>query len=237
MTLFICQCSNWFRQVFLITTTTIILNWLLKRGFLSQRLVTCRWSLRPCFFGSVPRLSSSCIIFTARKRSLRRLCFYTYLSVILFTGEYLGRYPLAGTPPGRGTPPRQVHPPGRYPTWAGTPRARYTPGRYYQIRSMSRRYASYWNAFLFIFYLQIREKDQKSKFKVLLDRSKSLALYQEELRCDLSCILALEMMGLDGMWPSGYPGIKTFIPGSQSEIIARVSALMSKLFWTFRINI
>ena len=95
---------------------------------------------------------------------------------------------------------------------------------------MSGRYASYWNVFLFIFYLQIREKDQKSKFKVLLDRSKSLALYQEELRCDLSCILALEMMGLDGMWPSGYPGIKTFITGSQSEIIARVSALMSKIF-------
>ena len=61
-------------------------------------------------------------IFTARKRSLRRLCFYTCLSVILFTeGEYLGRYtpsrytPQAGTPPGTGTPP------GRYTPWAGTP--------------------------------------------------------------------------------------------------------------------
>ena len=63
-------------------------------------------------------------LFTARKRSLRRLCFYTCLSVILFTG---------------GEVPGQVHPPGRYtPPWAGThpPRAgtppdRYTPlGRY-----------------------------------------------------------------------------------------------------------
>ena len=27
------------------------------------------------------------------------------------------------------------------------------PGRYYGLRSMSGRYASYWNAFLFIFYL------------------------------------------------------------------------------------
>ena len=66
------------------------------------------------------------VIFTARKRSLRRVCFYTCLSVILFTGggQYLGRYP-----PGLGTPPRrtrytpwdQVHPPGRYPLGPGTP--------------------------------------------------------------------------------------------------------------------
>ena len=32
-------------------------------------------------------------IFTARKRSLRRLCFYTCLSVILFTGGCLGPHP------------------------------------------------------------------------------------------------------------------------------------------------
>ena len=148
----------------------------------------------------------------------------------MFTGGVPGQVPPWQVHPLVGTPPRQVHPPGRYPIRAGTPPPGTPPGRYYEIRSMSGRYASYWNAFLFIFYLQIREKDQKSKFKVLLERSKSLALYQEELRCDLSCILALEMMGLDGMWPSGYPGIKTFITGSQSEIIARVSALMSKIF-------
>ena len=79
---------------------------------------------------------------TARKRSLQRLCFYTFLSVILFTGGntcWIGTPPRAGTPrqvhpqagtlhsryilqqvhPWLGTPPRQV-PPGRYP-WAGTP--------------------------------------------------------------------------------------------------------------------
>ena len=39
-------------------------------------------------------------IFTARKRSLRRLCFYTCLSVILFRGSTW-----AGTPPGPGTHP------------------------------------------------------------------------------------------------------------------------------------
>ena len=56
-------------------------------------------------------------IVTARKRNLRRLCFYTCLSVILFTGQVppsppSGQvHPQAGTPPKAGTP----HP------WAGTP--------------------------------------------------------------------------------------------------------------------
>ena len=53
-------------------------------------------------------------IFTARKQSLRRLCFHRCLSV--HRGEYLGRYP-----PGQVHPPWQVHPP------AGTPLGRYTP--------------------------------------------------------------------------------------------------------------
>ena len=48
-----------------------------------------------------------CFLVTAHKRSLRRLCFYTCLSVILFTGGTcpgtLGRY----TPRGRYTPPGQ----------------------------------------------------------------------------------------------------------------------------------
>ena len=79
------------------------------------------------------------LIITARKRSLRRLCFYTCLSFILFTvGEYLTRYPPhqvhtppqtrytpgPGTHPPEQTPPDQVHYPGtRY------PRPRYTPPR------------------------------------------------------------------------------------------------------------
>ena len=55
-------------------------------------------------------------------------------------GEYLGRYPPAGTPPWQvyplaGTPPQQVHPlagtpPGRYPPLAGTPQACTPPSRY-----------------------------------------------------------------------------------------------------------
>ena len=79
-------------------------------------------------------------IFTAGKRSLRRLCFYTCLS-FCSQGEYLfqtGTSP-AGTHP-RQVPPGQVHPPrAGTPRWAGTsspqvhqpprqvPPSRYTP--------------------------------------------------------------------------------------------------------------
>ena len=141
--------------------------------------------------------------FTALKQSLRRLCFYTGLSVILFTGgsTWAGKSPLgrntpqAGTPPGRytvsgrypwaGTPqqvhpwasthpsgrytpqgrytssrnsssgrytPRQVHPapPGQVPPWQVHPQACIPPVPVHAgIRSTSRQYASYWNAFLF----------------------------------------------------------------------------------------
>ena len=57
------------------------------------------------------------IIITARKRSLQRLCFYTCLSVILFTGEFClsacwdGRAPRS-RPPGSRHPLRSRHPPG-----------------------------------------------------------------------------------------------------------------------------
>ena len=64
-----------------------------------------------------------------------------------WAGTPPGRYtPRTGTPPWVGTPPRQIHPLGRY-----------TPGQVHQpmamhagIRSTSGRYASYWNAFLFL---------------------------------------------------------------------------------------
>ena len=69
------------------------------------------------------------LLFTARKQSLRRLCFYTCLSVILFTeGEVPGQVSPSGQvhPLGRYTPlgmytPRAGTPPGRYTPWAGTP--------------------------------------------------------------------------------------------------------------------
>ena len=103
---------------------------------------------------------------------------FLHLSAILFTpGGYLGRYPQAGTPPGPGTPSEPGTPPGtRYTPSPGPgtpPGTRYTPSpgpgtppsqgpgtppgtRYtplisawWEIRTTSGRYASYWNAFLF----------------------------------------------------------------------------------------
>ena len=117
------------------------------------------------FFGTVMSHDvRNSVIFTAHKRSLQRLCFYTCLSV--HGGEY--RYTSqAGTPHS----PRQVHSPGQvHPTsWAGTPPSRYTPqtgtpgagtpphplpspgsSACWEIRATSGRYAYYWNAFLLI---------------------------------------------------------------------------------------
>ena len=67
-----------------------------------------------------------------------------------WTGTPPGRYtPPAGTPPGRYTPPQACTPlpPGRYTPWTGTPPP---PPMHAGIRSTSGRYASYWNAFLFL---------------------------------------------------------------------------------------
>ena len=68
-------------------------------------------------------------IFAASKRSLRRLIFYTCLSVILFRVGVPGQvHPPEQVTPWAGTPPGQV-PPGRYPLGRYPP-VRYTPSRY-----------------------------------------------------------------------------------------------------------
>ena len=82
-------------------------------------------------------------IFTTHKRSLRRLCFYTCLSCILFTGGLAcmarGGCAWPGGMRGRGMGGmRAMHAP--LPPQPDTTR---------YGRSMSGRYASYWNAFLF----------------------------------------------------------------------------------------
>ena len=113
--------------------------------------------------GKAPPYSPQNItVITARKRSLRRL--FLHLSVCHSVhgggGGVPGQvHPRAGTPPGQvhppqaGTPPPwQVHSlPGRYTPLAGTPPPP-PPGSSacWEIRATSRRYASYWNAFLFI---------------------------------------------------------------------------------------
>ena len=63
---------------------------------------------------SMVRLPYS-IIFTARKRNLRRLYFYTCLSVILFTGEgcCVSLYAMGQTNLQEDTPPRKTDHPGR----------------------------------------------------------------------------------------------------------------------------
>ena len=104
-----------------------------------------------------------------------------------------GRYTPWQVPPAS-TPPGQVHPLGRYTPWAGTPPGkvhpkagtkhvrslgRYTPwqvhppGRYtprssacWEIRATSGRYASYWNAFLFLVFIYC----SKEKYKVQIFR-------------------------------------------------------------------
>ena len=89
-------------------------------------------------------------IFTARKRNLRRLCFYTCLSV--HRGEVPGQVPPGRyTPLGRYSPPSgQVHPsppldrsppgqiplPGRYTPQAGTP-----PGQQCMLGDMGNKLA------------------------------------------------------------------------------------------------
>ena len=58
-------------------------------------------------------------------------------------------------PPGRNTPQVGTQPPGKYTPRAGTLCQVHPPAMYAGIRSTSGRYASYWNAFLFIYAFKI----------------------------------------------------------------------------------
>ena len=85
-------------------------------------------------------------IFTARKQSLRRLCFYTCLSVILFMA---GRVWWWGERAWQGEGACMMggmHGGGVHGRGACMP---HTPDTTRYGRSMRGRYASYWNAFLF----------------------------------------------------------------------------------------
>ena len=94
------------------------------------------------------------LIVTARKRSLQRLCFYR---VCQSTGGVHGRgcaWP--GVVRGRGHVWQGVCMVGGVHGGGMCGRGHawhicHPPGRYCEIRSMSWRYASYWNAFLFSF--------------------------------------------------------------------------------------
>ena len=107
------------------------------------------------------------IIFTARKRSLGRLCLYTCLSVILSTGGVCLSACWDTPPPEETHPPRTRHPdqtpprsrhhpdeappPKSRPSRPGTPPGADPPSlrsACWEIRSTSGQYASYWNAIL-----------------------------------------------------------------------------------------
>ena len=100
---------------------------------------------------------------------------FVQVSVILSTGR--GR--LADTALGRHTPRADTsHPPGRHlpPPWADTS---HPPGQTPQPPSdghCSRRYASYWNAFLF--YQQLLLQYSIPFFAYVFSRSASLSVYQ-----------------------------------------------------------
>ena len=99
----------------------------------STTLHTHLWHPNMVFYPTKVHICLAKVIFTARKRSLWRLCFHRCLSVHRGGGVY----PIAcwDTPP-------QVHPPSRYNPWEGTPPwadtlpgqvyplVRYTPSRY-----------------------------------------------------------------------------------------------------------
>ena len=102
-------------------------------------------------------LGELCVVFiTARKRSLWRLCFYTCQSVILFTGGHVWwgghtwrGHAWQGGMHGRGACVGGGH------VWQGG-HAWHTcppPDTMRYSQSMRGRYASYWNAFLFILKL------------------------------------------------------------------------------------
>ena len=105
-----------------------------------QKDQRCCWQKRgknvTCKQGLTSPVSIEDVI-TARKQSLRRLCFYTCLSVHRGEGEYLGRYtPRQVHPPDQVHPLDQVHPPwdqvhplgpGTPPWTRYTPQTRYTP--------------------------------------------------------------------------------------------------------------
>ena len=121
-------------------------------------------------------------IFTTRKQSLRRLCFYTCLSVILFTGgmghawqegwgcvwqggmhggghawqgrAWSGHAWQAGGMHGRGCMVGGMHIRGACMAWWGVC-GMHAPNTTRYCRSMRGRYASYWNAFLSLIFLYL----------------------------------------------------------------------------------
>ena len=100
-------------------------------------------------------------------------------SVILFTGGRMSASVHAGIPPPREQNPRADH----HPPWeqtpppeadtprADTPQSRPPREAHASIRSMSGRFASYWNAFLFVMEVIMRLHSQWHIVDLLIDFS------------------------------------------------------------------
>ena len=95
-------------------------------------------------------------LFLPSATKLRRLCFYTCLSVHRGSASVQGYHPPEQTlrlgadttpPPTVGTFPGADLPPEQAPPWKQTPDTRHPPADGYCCG----RYASYWNAFLYMF--------------------------------------------------------------------------------------
>ena len=115
------------------------------------------------FITETLKRNSKLIIITGRNEAVAKVIFL-HLFVILFTGGVSSREnrppaertpcPHQGDPPGKESPPARRNPPGKETPRQGEP----LPGKENPtgrenpppIRSMSGRYASYWNAFLLL---------------------------------------------------------------------------------------
>ena len=146
------SCGEWEAEKYVNVNHELHVTWWLDRetlhnvglGFVYIRAKATATSLPDRFI----RIS----IFTAGKRSLRRLYFYTCLSVILFTGGGSASVHV-GTADSlwEHTPPGSRLPPGSRPPLGADPPGYYHPlhSACWEIRPTSGRYASYWNAYLF----------------------------------------------------------------------------------------
>ena len=118
-------------------------NMLLYFVFLYSNECVSSWSHSESL---VPHLWKFSLVVKVNLKMLRSS--NSLLSVILSTGEE-GLHPPGTHAPWARMPPPGTHHPGMHEPPTCTPPGIPPPGGYYEMRSMTGRYASYWNAFLF----------------------------------------------------------------------------------------
>ena len=139
---------------------------------------TLRWSLQ-----RMVRILLECFLVTGRNEVVAKVMFLQVSVILLTGGSPAGRTP-PPHPPRR--PPSRESPLTRRPPLAGRPPARRTPQQGEPtrqgdpppaIRSMSGRYASYWNAFLGLFLYKkaplLLFSSSKSEFQLSMKNEES----------------------------------------------------------------